>query len=339
MRMLIAAIAATLTVAGCTKSSAPTNNVQELGAAVFTANEGGTTLSRIDLATGEVNEIDIGLEPHNVQISFDGMLALAVGIGGHAHGSAGAEGMLVVHDVRRTSSEHLAAIETGDHPAHVVVDARGEFAYVTDSETNEVLVVELGRRAVVATIPAGEYPHGLRLSPDGRELYVACVVANAISVIDIASRTEVERIVVGPAPVQVAFTPDGARLFATLRDANAVAAIDTRTRAVVDTIAVGRGPIQLVVTPDARLVVVANQGTEAEPDSTVSIIDVATGDVARTITTGAGAHGVTVSTDGRYAYIANQFANTVSEIDLDQLRVSRTFKVGSRPNGISFRNR
>lgn len=48
-----------------------------------------------------------------------------------------------------------------------------------------------------------------------------------------------------------------------------------------------------------RFVYVANQGTEAQPDSTVSVIDTQRYAVVKTLTTGRGAHGVVVSDDGR----------------------------------------
>ena len=82
--------------------------------------------------------------------------------------------------------------------------------------------------------------------------------------------------------------------------------IDTRTRRVIATIPVGRSPIQLFATPDGRFVYVANQGTEARPDSTVSVIDTQRNAVVKSIITGRGAHGVVVSDDGRFVFISQR---------------------------------
>jgi len=89
--------------------------------------------------------------------------------------------------------------------------------------------------------------------------------------------------------VQVGFTPDGSRVYVSLRDENKVAVIDTATRKVIARIEVGPAPIQVHATPDGRLIFVANQGTEAKPNDTVSVIDVASGKVIKTIRTGVGA--------------------------------------------------
>ena len=46
---------------------------------VYTANERGGSISRIDLATGRVTTVAVGLLPHNVQVAADGRRILLVG--------------------------------------------------------------------------------------------------------------------------------------------------------------------------------------------------------------------------------------------------------------------
>lgn len=99
---------------------------------------------------------------------------------------------------------------------------------------------------------------------------------------------------------------------------------------------VGNGPIQVYSTPDGRLVYAANQGTEEDPDETVSVIEVATNANVATVRTGPGAHGVTVSRDGTLAFISNIFDGTVSVIDTTTNAVVANFAVGEGPNGITY---
>ncbi|TIP38911.1 MAG: hypothetical protein E5X69_18460, partial [Mesorhizobium sp.] len=108
------------------------------------------------------------------------------------------------------------------------------------------------------------------------------------TVLDAVKLTEVARIKVGQAPVQVGFTPDGSRVYVSLRDENKVAVINTSARQVIERTEVGRSPIQVHATPDGRFIFVANQGTEAKPNDTVSVINVASGKVVKTIRTGLG---------------------------------------------------
>ena len=319
---------------------------------VYTADETGRSISRVDLRSVEVSHIPVGIMPHNVQVAPDGRSVLAVGsavMSMPAGASVGpgrdaeqehdddAAGSLLVLLAGASDTIGAVRIPIGRSPAHVVVSADGRRAFTTNSGDNSVIVVDLAARRVTDTVRVAAFPHGLRLSPDGRELYVACTNANSISVIDVPTLREVARVSVGRAPVQVGFTPDGGRVYVTLRDDNAVAVINARTRRVAATIPVGRSPIQLAATPDGRSVYVANQGTPAAPDSTVSVIDVATNAVITTLRAGRGAHGVAVSADGTRVFIANTFANTVTVIDATQQRVLRNVSVGQGPSGISYK--
>jgi YVTN family beta-propeller protein len=319
----------------------PRRETAALTGIVYTADEVANSVTMVDLATGRTRQVPLPISPHNIQISDDGSLLLLVGsLAGeagadHVHGAAG-EGRLVVLDAE-TLEEARPAIAAGDHPAHVVVDGNNRYAYITDSGPNSVLVVDLEAARVVREVATCGYPHGLRLSPDGGELYVACVQSHEVAVIDVGAGMEAGRIEVGRAPVQVGFTPDGGQVWVSLRDENAVAAIDTGTRQLLGIVPVGRGPIQVFGTPDGRYMYVANEGTEAEPDSTVSIVDVDTGRVVATVTTEAGAHGVVVSANGELALISNLFASTVSVIDVASQRVVARFPVGEGPAGITYR--
>jgi YVTN family beta-propeller protein len=320
---------------------------------VFTANEEGGSLSRIDLKSGKVQSVTLPLMPHNVDISAEAGLVFVVGAGqesemsmsGQAPGSkmkmamAGSTsepgGRLAVLKLDAIDKGPIAVVDIGHHLAHVIPDRDGKRVFVTDSESNTVSVIDLSTLKVSKTIPTGRYPHGLRLSPDGKELFVANVEDGSVSVIDVASLAESARIPVGKAPVQVGFTPDGTRVYVSLRDEDSVAVIDRATRQVVAKVTVGRNPIQVYATPDGQFVYVADQGSDANPDDRVSIIDVAGNKVVKTLNVGAGAHGVTITKDGRYAYITNIKDDSVSVIDTAAQAVVRTIPVGKGPNGIT----
>lgn len=308
---------------------------------VYTADEAGQSITRVDLRSGATTSIPIGIMAHNVQVVPEGRTIVAIGSAAmetEQHpDEADTPGTLLVLQADAADTAGMVRIPVGRGASHAVTSQDGRRAFTTNGGDNAVIVVDLDARRAVDTVRTGAYPHGLRLSPDGGELYVACVNANAVSVLDAQGGRELTRIPVGRAPVQVGFLPDGSRVYVTLRDENAVAVIDTRTRKVLRKIPVGRAPIQLMATPDGRFVYVANQGAEAQPDSTVSMIDVARDSVVATVTTGRGAHGVAVSTDGSRVFIANTFASTMSVIDARERRVLRSVPVGRAPGGISYR--
>ncbi|WP_323010604.1 DUF305 domain-containing protein [Paracoccus sp. (in: a-proteobacteria)] len=316
----------------------------QTGGTVYSANEGDNSISAFDLGTGAVDTVSIPVAPHNVDLTPDGKMLLAVGdpategdhrSDGHGHGAEGAaEGLLVILDPQNFAAPK-ATVAVGSHPAHVVADRLGR-AYVSLAGGDEIAVVDLARAEVIGRIATGDYPHGLRLSPDETELYVANVEDGSVSLIDTQALSEVARIPVGTAPVQVGFTPSGDQVYVSLRDENRVAIIDTSTREVTNRIEVGPNPIQMFTTPDGAYVYVANQGTDAEPNNTVSVIDTATGQVVKTLTTGGGAHGVSASTDGTFVFVTNIADDTVSIIDVASQEVVKTVPVGDRPNGIVY---
>ena len=107
---------------------------------VYTADERGNSVTAITLESGKVTTVRVPITPHNVQISGDGQRILAVGMGVEAHGKghgAATSGRLVILDARDVVAAPLQ-IDVGRHPAHVVVDRAGRFAYVTDGVDNAV---------------------------------------------------------------------------------------------------------------------------------------------------------------------------------------------------------
>lgn len=334
------------TVAPRLAAADSTNASPAKGGIVYTADENGNSISAINLATRQVTTIPIEISPHNVQVSLDGKRLFAVGsppaqmeMSGSStgHDEMGG-GELLVFDTTNLLAGPMSVIALGEHPAHVVVDGNGQYAFVSLSGENAVAAVDLQEKKVSRLIPTGAFPHGLRISPDGHEIYVANVKDGSVSVLDTAKLVELKRIEVGTTPVQVGFVPDGKKVYVSLRDANSVAIVDTKSRAVTATVKVGRSPIQVHSTTDGRSIFVANQGTEDSPDDTVSVIDTQSDKVVATIRTGKGAHGVTVSSDGAYAYVSNIVDGTVSEIATDNLSVVDTINVGKGPNGITFQN-
>ena len=150
---------------------------------VFSANENRQSVSRIDLAAGEVITQGLPIMAHNMQIAPDGRRLLLVGAamdmtdgaghGGTGHGSApttdmDGPGELLILDPLDLQAAPIT-VAVGHHPAHVVTDREGNRAFVTNSEDDTISVVDLAAAGVVTTLPAGDYPHGLRASPDGSQ--------------------------------------------------------------------------------------------------------------------------------------------------------------------------
>ncbi|WP_246238555.1 YncE family protein [Acrocarpospora corrugata] len=81
----------------------------------------------------------------------------------------------------------LATIDVGLNPRGVAFTPGWHHAYVANSCSNTVSVIDVRRRTVTATIPVGLFPYGVAFTPSGRTAYVANSDSDTVSVLDTAT--------------------------------------------------------------------------------------------------------------------------------------------------------
>ena len=91
---------------------------------------------------------------------------------------------VTVVDVANDANTVLAEIPVGEEPNSVAVHADGSRAYVANTVSGTVSVVDAERLRVTRTIPVGVEPRALCFTPNFSKLYVACSSSNDIHVID-----------------------------------------------------------------------------------------------------------------------------------------------------------
>ena len=124
-------------------------------------------------------------------------------------------------------------------------------AYVTNSDSDTVSVINTATNTVSATIPDGDFPDGVAITPDGTKAYVTNYSDGTVSVINTATNLVVgSPILVGIDPEGVAITPDGVYAYVTNSSSNNVSVIDTATNTVSATIPVGK-PEEVAICPAA----------------------------------------------------------------------------------------
>ena len=124
------------------------------------------------------------------------------------------------------------------------------FAYVTNSNSSSVSVIDTATNTVVATIGVGNRPIGVAFTPNGSRVYVANSNSDSVSVIDTATNTVIATVIVGSFPQGVGITPDGSRAYVENTFSNSVSVIDTVTNTVIATVAVGMDPAGVAFTPN-----------------------------------------------------------------------------------------
>ncbi len=307
-------------------------------AEVYTADEASQSLTVLGMPVGQSpgQRIELPIVPHNVQYVAATHLLLVTGMmpqAGHHHTEV-APGALLAFDVRNLKAGPLWQMSVGQHPAHVVADPEGLFAYVTLTNEDRVAVIDLLQHKEVASIPTGEGPHGLRLTADGHFALVANMKAGSVSWLDLVRRQSVAQISTGGVPIQTAVSPDGKSGYVTLADSNQLAVLDMEKQAVERTLPLTYSPAQVYLS--GSFVLVAQQGSRTMPGHLLSVFQSRNWNKQTDIKVGQGPHGVAADADGHYAYVTNVYDNSVSVIDLQMNNVSATVAVGSQPNGISI---
>lgn len=241
-------------------------------------------------------------------------------------------------------------------------------AYVTDSGSDTVSVVDTATNTVVTAIPVGDRPDGVAITPDGSRVYVVNTQSGTVSVISTASDTVVATVPVGPNPQSVTVTPDGTRAWVTGYSGTSV--IDTASNTVVGTVAAlpfsldvafspdgtrayGTGNDTLVVVDTATLAVVAEVPASHSPfevvvspdgsrvyvlDSVgnVRAFDTATNSLVAQVWFPAGVQGAAVSPDGTRLYVARHLPAAVLVLDAATLAVLATVPVDFLVQGVGL---
>ncbi len=204
------------------------------------------------------------------------------------------------------------------------------FAYVPNTLSNNLSVIDVATSGVVATVLAGEIPLGVAVNPAGTRAYISSYVGNSVAVLDTTTNTVIGTIAVGERPQGLAVNPAGTRLYVANQTLSSltgtVSVVDTASNTVVNTVTVGRSPHEVAVNPAGTRVYVSNRDS-----STVAVIDASTNTVVATIGVGLFPRGLAVNPAGTRLYVANSggiFNSTVSVIDTQNNAVLATPRVG-----------
>jgi len=217
------------------------------------------------------------------------------------------------------------------------------FAYVANSGSNTVSVVDTATNTVAATVPVGGSPNAVVVTPDGKRAYVTTSNPDdssdsGISVIDTATNKVAATISLqGVIPNGIAMTPDGKSAYVVsdrIADefAGVVVTIDTAANKVVarsiydDSVL----PFGVAVAPDGKRVYVAADQAREMP----GVVFVFGGSVGGGIPVGGNPRGIAVTPDGAYAYVTQDAGPLsgrdmyVSVIDTAANAIAATIPVG-----------
>ncbi len=215
--------------------------LNEKGDRIFVTLSRNNSLAVVNLATGSVNEIGVGIAPYDV-IYASPAKVYVTNWGG-----------------RRPGAEESKYNTSG---SQVLVDS------ITGIANNgTVSVIDPEQNKQVKEIEVGLHPSGLALSPDKSRLYVACSNSDVISVIDTGTDEVIESISVhrkkgtlfGSSPNDLTVSPDGRFLYVANGTENAVCVISTKNPAKIEGyIPTGWYPGSVILNKSGDMLYVAN---------------------------------------------------------------------------------
>ena len=237
---------------------------------------GGNTVSIVDIAAKRrIGVIDLGKyrRPHGIDVDRKtGRLVVTTEL---------PDQLLLIDPVKRSVMRNFN--NKGRQPHMVTLGPGGEWAYVSNTESGNVMAIRLssGEQKQIPTEPG---PQGSALSKDGRELYVTNSGAASITVIDTAKNQAIAHLPTGKGPNRIALTPDGTTLVYAISGENKVGFADPKTRTQLDYMLLPNRPVSCTLSRDGSLAFLS-----AEAQDTVYIVSVKNRKIVAEIKTAKGA--------------------------------------------------
>ena len=183
----------------------------------------------------------VGLSPAQIRISADGSTLYVSNFD-----LTFQQQFISIVDAATMGSPTNIEVE-GYAPHGITLDPNGELLYTMNAGSDDISVVDLGTREVIAHIPiipgtpaaaagsAVHEPYQGEIGADGH-LYVTCRKSGQVRVVDLTGRRVIDSITVGRRPLIGAMTPDGAEFWVPNQADNTVSIIDLGSRTVVRTL-------------------------------------------------------------------------------------------------------
>lgn len=245
--------------------------------------EGDKTISIIDVAgRKKAAVIDLGgyRRPHGMLVHpKTGNLIVTI---------ENPYGLLLVDPAAR---KVLRKFETkGESPHMVLFGPNSETAYVSNSNSGNVAVLNLASGAVEKLIPTGKNPQGGVMTRDGKWIYLTNTASNMISVIDTEKREVVGEIKAGNGPARIFLTPDEKTLVYNLQLGEGVGFADVQSRQQVAEVRIPGRPLSLSRSRDSKTAYLGLQDSDK-----IAVVSIPERKLIRVIDTPAGAGPDTVA--------------------------------------------
>jgi YVTN family beta-propeller protein len=339
----ISALSAAVLLTGCRYHDFPDypSNYREYA---YVSNLGGNTVTALDLVDLRLDRvIAVGQQPTDVAVNSKKNEVYIVNRQPSGNGS--------VSVINAEKNQVAATIGVHRLPTSIAVENAGHRAYVVNSGSNNVSVIDLDARREIAALPTGQQPAKVRVSPDDRT--VAVTNRNDGSVALYSARTnaqhplELRTIIYGcPGADDMAILPDSSKIFVACAAGHQVMSValaqpsesyavrqqgaPTHDHQLV-LLDVGKTPMHLAMKKDGGEIFAINYDGDS-----ISEIATENDEVGGTYFIGSKPSFGIVSSDDSTLWVSNFGSDAVTAYVIDDGKIDTSIRTGSAPTAMAF---
>lgn len=198
--------------------------------------------------------------------------------------------------------------------------------YVTNSEGDDLTVIDPVTLKVTGSVKVGHAPHGLIASASGDRIYVTVEGTQKLLVINTANDQILGEASLGQIPNQPTLTRDGQFCYVPLRGEAAIEIVDLTAMKVVKRLAAPAWPHNAYTSADGRRIYLGSiQG------QTLMILDPASQTVVDQISMGSGVRPMAIPRQGSQIYVALSKLHGFAVFDVDQKKIIKRIELPPLP--------
>jgi YVTN family beta-propeller protein len=224
--------------------------------------------------------------------------------------------------------------------ANVTIKVLKAYAYITNSESNNVSVIDTETNTVIANVTSSNFqgPAGVAVNPNGTQVYVTDDHASQVCVIDTTTNNIKYTKNVGTEPYGIAVNPEGTKLYVThkqgSKDVEVINLTNINSASTKINLNSKYYSLGVAVTPDGKKAIVTTYNSKVV--NTIYVINTTTDTIITPLTVEDYPYGVAVNPEGTKAYVTNSNRGTVSVIDIiNNTVITPSIPVRSSPHGIA----
>lgn len=195
-----------------------------------------------------------------------------------------------------------ASYAVGLDPFGVAIDTATGNVYVTNTDSNNVTVIDGATGVTVANIPVGKSPYGVAYDSSTKDVYVANGGSDNLSVISGSTEKVVASVGVGTSPIGVAADPSTGQLFVANNGSANVSVLSTSNNTVVANLNVGKNPYGVALDNASDQIYITNRGSD-----NISVIDAWDHSIVATIGAGMNPEGVAYNPVNQLVWVGANF--------------------------------